>query len=83
MILLGIKHHTVPHLKGLNSGLEPSHGRGSKSMGSMLAQKVLILHHREANERFVLLSIVGFLSHLLDQVEPFCELPWTGIIGKT
>ena len=37
--LLEIKHHTVPHLKGLNSGLEPldSLGRGSNSMGPMLA----------------------------------------------
>ena len=36
---LEIKQHTVPHLKGLNSGLEPytSHGRGSNSMVPMLA----------------------------------------------
>ena len=53
-------HHTVPHLKGLNSGLEPltSHGRGSNSMGPMLALKRVILHHREANEWFAMLSIV-------------------------
>ena len=58
---LAIKHHTVPHLKGLNSCLETqtSHGDGNNSMGPMPAQKVLILHHREANEQFVLLSIVG------------------------
>ena len=36
---LEIKYHTVPHLKGLNSGLEPqtSCGHGSNSMDPMLA----------------------------------------------
>ena len=34
-ILQLIKHHTVPHLKGVNSGLEPytSHGGGSNFIG--------------------------------------------------
>ena len=36
---LEIKNHTVPHLKGLNSGLEPytSRGRGSNFIAPMLA----------------------------------------------
>jgi len=36
---LEIKRHTVPHLKGLNSGLERKTSRlhGSNSMGPMLA----------------------------------------------
>ena len=63
---LVIKHHTVPHLKGLDSGLEPytSHGRGSDFMGPMLAQKRVILYHREANERFAMFSIVHSHIHV-------------------
>ena len=54
---LEIKPHTVPHLKGLNSGLEPStkHGYGSYYKNPMFSLKVLILLRKEANERFVLL----------------------------
>ena len=61
---LVIKHHTVPHLKGLDSGLEPktSCGRGSSFMGPMLALKGLILYHREANEQFAMLSIVCYVG---------------------
>ena len=57
---LETKHHSIPHLKGLNGGLESktSHGRDSDFMGPMLALKRLILHHREANEHFAMLSIV-------------------------
>ena len=38
---LEIKHHTVPHLKGLDSGLTPvtRRGRGSNFMGPMLVYK--------------------------------------------
>ena len=58
LMCLAIKQHTVPLLKGVNSGLELQTSRGSSSMGPMLASKVFILHNMEANERFVLLSIV-------------------------
>ena len=60
---LEIKRHTVSHLKGLNSGLEPytSRGHGSNFMGPMLAYKRLILYHREANEQFAMLSIVALI----------------------
>ena len=50
---LVIKYHTVPHLKGLNSGLEPSTmlRYGSNFIGPILSRKVLILLHRKANEQ--------------------------------
>ena len=66
---LEIKHHTVPHLKGLNSGLEPltSRGRGSNVMGPMLAKKRLILYHRDKKRVvcYALNCILLLIPHLL------------------
>ena len=57
---LEIKQHTVPHLKGLNSDIEPQtrRGRGSNFIGPMLSYKVLILLHTESSVPFVMLSAV-------------------------
>ena len=61
LIPLEIKRHTVPHFKGLNSGLEPQtrHWDGINFIGPMPSQKVFILLHTGANERFVLLPFVN------------------------
>ena len=67
---LEIKSHT--HLKGLNSGLEPSTrpGHGSNLVGPLLSSTLLILLNREANVRFVLLFAVdNFQLQLMNSLE--------------
>ena len=61
-----IKCHTLSHLKGLNSGIEPStrHGPDNNILGPMLSEKVLVLLYGEANEQLVLLFAVSISLYI-------------------
>ena len=56
---LAVKHQTVPHLKSLNSDLDPRLAVGvAQILWTPCLLKKVILYHREANERFSMMSIV-------------------------